>query len=98
MQQVIAERAEAKEMQGVAGGETGLLAHNVKGLGKGDDFELVDEYAVDTGLLREIRETEKQAAIELGQWQEKILTQDGSPKPRLDIPDTDARYDTEEKG
>jgi hypothetical protein len=31
----------------------------------------VAEYAVDTGLLRELREHEKQAAQELGQWTEK---------------------------
>lgn len=32
---------------------------------------LVYDYAVDTGLLKELREHEKQAAIELGQWTEK---------------------------
>jgi hypothetical protein len=31
----------------------------------------VAEYAVDTGLLKELREHEKQAAQELGQWTEK---------------------------
>lgn len=31
----------------------------------------VDYYAVDTGLLREMRETEKQAAQEIGDWTEK---------------------------
>jgi hypothetical protein len=31
----------------------------------------VDEHAVDTALLREMRETEKQLAIELGEWTEK---------------------------
>lgn len=31
----------------------------------------VTEWAVDTGLLRELREHEKQAAQELGQWTEK---------------------------
>ena len=33
--------------------------------------EQVAEYAVDTGLLKELREHEKQAAQELGQWTEK---------------------------
>jgi hypothetical protein len=32
---------------------------------------IVYEYAVDTGLLKEMRETEKQAAQDLGQWTEK---------------------------
>lgn len=31
----------------------------------------VEEFALDTGLLRELREHEKQAAQELGQWTEK---------------------------
>lgn len=71
MRQVIAERAEAPEMQGVAGGTTGLLVRTVKGIGKGDDFQLIELYAVDTGLLKELREHERQAAQELGQWAEK---------------------------
>lgn len=32
---------------------------------------MVYEYAVDTALLKEMRETEKQAAQDLGQWSEK---------------------------
>jgi hypothetical protein len=32
----------------------------------------VDYYAVDTGLLKEMRETEKQAAQEIGDWTEKF--------------------------
>lgn len=71
MRQVIAERAEAPETQDVAGGKTGLIVHNVKGVGKGEDFQLIDLYEVDTGLLKELREHEKQAAQELGQWSEK---------------------------
>ncbi len=71
LRQVIAERAASAEMQGVPGGTTGLLTHTVKGIGSGDHFQAVDEYAVDTNLLRELREIEKQAAQELGQWTEK---------------------------
>lgn len=71
MRQVIAERAEAPETLDVAGGRTGLIVHNVKGVGKGDDFQLIDLYEVDTGLLKELREHEKQAAQEVGQWTEK---------------------------
>ena len=33
--------------------------------------QVVYEYAVDTGLLKELREHERQAAQELGQWTEK---------------------------
>ena len=60
------------DVQDVAGGRTGLIVHNVKGVGKGDDFKLIDVYEVDTSLLKEMREHEKQAAIEVGQWQEKV--------------------------
>lgn len=69
MQALINARAEA--MADVPGGSTGLLAHDVKGIGKGADFERVDVYLFDAALLRELREHEKQAAQELGQWTEK---------------------------
>lgn len=70
MRRVIEQRA--KEHAGYSGGgDTGLIVKQVKGLGKGDEFQIVEEYAVDTGLLREMREHEKQAAIEVGEWTEK---------------------------
>lgn len=71
MQRVIAERAADPGMAGVPGGSTGLLVRRVKGIGKGEDFERVEEYVVDDGLLRELREHERQAAQELGQWLER---------------------------
>lgn len=71
MQQVISERAAAPQMQEVPGGTTGLLVHQVKGIGRGDDFRIVDEYKVDDGLLAELRAHEKQAAQELAQWLER---------------------------
>ena len=71
MQRVINERAASIEMQHVPGGPTGLMVRNVKGVGKGEDFQLHELYEVDVPLLKELRETEKQAAIELGQWMEK---------------------------
>lgn len=70
MNEVIKQRAD--NLKGVSGGgNTGLLVRQVKGIGKGQDFQVVEEYAVDTGLLREMREHEKQAAIEVGDWTEK---------------------------
>ena len=54
-----------------AGGSTGLLTRSVKAIGAGKFTRFVDEYRVDTALLRELRELEKQAAIEQGQWSEK---------------------------
>ena len=60
---------------------TGLVVKTVKGIGKGDDFQIVEIYNVDTGLLAEMRNTEKQAAQELGQWVEKgeLSGPNGSP-------------------
>ena len=90
MCQVIAERGADPGMQDVAGGRTGLIVHNVKGVGKGEDFQLIDLYEVDTGLLKELREHEKQAAQELGQWTEKreLTGKDGGP---LEVKVDDAR-------
>lgn len=72
MRRVIDERAEDPSVAHVPGGPTGLIVHDVKGVGKGDDFQLIDLYAVDTGLLKELRDHEKQAAQELGQWVDKV--------------------------
>lgn len=79
MQRVIRERAADESFKDVPGGGTGLLLRTYKKVGSGEDSQLVPEYAVDTALLKEMRETEKQVAIELGQWQEKQeVTQRGS--------------------
>jgi hypothetical protein len=51
-----------------AGGETGLLARQIKLASNG---AMVEEFVVDTGLLRELRAHEEQAAKELGQWQDR---------------------------
>ena len=76
MRTVIDERSD--ELDGrVAGGGTGLLARQIKLSTTGVQ---VEEFVVDTGLLREMRETEKQAAQELGQWTEKTdLSTGGQP-------------------
>jgi hypothetical protein len=72
MNQIIRERSESPEMQDVPGGKTGLIVHQVRGIGKGEDFERIGEYVLDAALLRELREHEKQAAQELGQWADKV--------------------------
>lgn len=70
MARVIAARGEA--MTGEApGSETGLLVRQVKVVGSGEHQRTVEEYAVDTGLLRELRGTEEQAAREVGQWADR---------------------------
>jgi hypothetical protein len=51
-----------------AGGETGLLVRQIKLAASG---ATVEEFAVDTGLLKELRAHQEQAAKELGQWTEK---------------------------
>lgn len=66
MRAVIDERAASPEMLGVPGGSSGLLVRTVKVVGSGPAAQTVEEFAVDTGLLREIREVEKQAAAEAG--------------------------------
>lgn len=76
LHQVIEERA-ADETMTAAGARTGLLVRTYK-QGK---MRLAEEYAVDTGLLAELRQHEKQAAQELGQWTEKreLTGKDGAP-------------------
>jgi hypothetical protein len=61
MRRVIAERAEDPVMEEAAGGRTGLLVHRRRVIGHGGNSLTVDEYQVDTGLLRELRETARQA-------------------------------------
>lgn len=81
LEQVIVER-------GVAGGNapgtaTGLLVRTYKAVGIGSDMTLMEEWSVDTSLLSEMRQTEKQAAQELGQWSEKT---------RIEVEDVTRRY------
>lgn len=71
LQRVITARSTDPNCLRGAGGDTGLLAHKVRMIGSGENAMPVDEFEVDTGLLKELREIEKQAAIELGQWEEK---------------------------
>lgn len=68
LQQIMDERAASPEMEGVPGGETGLIVRDIKTVGKGEDAKTVDVYRVDAGLLRAWLDLEKQAAQELGQW------------------------------
>lgn len=78
MHRVIAERAEAPEYAQAPGGQTGLLVRTFKQIGQGPSAYEVEEFAVDTGLLKELREHEKLAAEELGQRvDKKDLTTNG---------------------
>lgn len=72
MLQIIDERAKSPDLSGVPGGTTGLVTKQMKGIGKGDDFRIVEVYEVDTATLREIREMQAQVAEELGQKVKKV--------------------------
>ncbi len=95
MHQVIRDRAAEPEMADVPGGPTGLMVRTKKGIGAGENLQIFDEYAVDTGLLKELREHEKQAAIECGQWAERreMTGPNGGPVPVtfIEIGASDAR-------
>jgi hypothetical protein len=63
-----------------AGGQTGLIVCQMRGIGKGEDFQLVEEYAVDVGLLKALLDLERQAVQECGQWLDRRdLTSAGEP-------------------
>lgn len=68
MLMVIAERARDPAMQDVPGGSTGLLVHQMKAIGTGQNQTVIDEYVFDAALVREIRAHQEQVAKELGQW------------------------------
>ena len=86
LQQVIKERAADPLLVGVPGGSTGLIVPEpmlvkVYETREDDDTtlraipklsEMAYKYSLDTGLLKEMRELEKQIAQDLGQWTEKI--------------------------
>jgi hypothetical protein len=77
---LIEERAE--DMDGeTAGGGTGLLVRQRKMLGGGEHGYEITEYAADTAVTKEIRETLKHAAQEIGDWAERQehTGKDGGP-------------------
>ena len=89
MRLVIDERGAEPGMANVPGGSSGLLVRKLKRVSVENDEDEgkktrtieVCEYEVDTGLLRELREIEKQAAQELGQWQIKVEVAEGEAQP-----------------
>lgn len=68
---VMVETPNGRERIIAPGWETGLLVRTEKQIGAGERAVHVVEFAVDTGLLKELRAHEEQAAKELGQWSEK---------------------------
>lgn len=84
LKRVIAERAESEYLADVPGGSTGLVVKQLKSFKHVYERDPNDpdskahqvtveqwESSVDTGLLRELREHERQIAQELGEWTEK---------------------------
>lgn len=69
LQLIVEERAASPLFADAPGGKSGLLGLDYKG--KNGDLEV---FKVDTGLLSEFREHEKQIAQELGQWNEGNTT------------------------
>lgn len=99
LKKVIEARAADTTLAEVPGGDTGLIVHQVKGVGHGDGFQLIDLYQVDTGLLSEARAHEKQAAQELGQWVEKVAPTDPTgQKPQAPLGPTVVIYQLPDNG
>jgi hypothetical protein len=81
LEQVRRERGEHESMAEVPGGTTGILVRDIKLVKVLDDSDSehgqrsyqreYETFAVDTPMLREWRELEKQMAIETGEWEEK---------------------------
>jgi hypothetical protein len=85
MEKLMKARGNDPFLQAAADGDkeaAGLLVKTVKGVGSGESFQMVELVEVDTGLLREMREHERQVAQETGQWTEKRdVTSGGQPVP-----------------
>jgi hypothetical protein len=77
--------ARAIDLKDIPGGDTGLLVRQLKSVGFGENNQLVEEYAVDTGLLKEMRAHEEQAAKELGQWTQR--PEDEKPATKNVLPE-----------
>jgi hypothetical protein len=89
LHRVIDARAKDKTMT-APGADTGLLTRTQKLIGSGPRARVVDEYAVDGVLLKELREHEKQAAQELGQWSKKARVEQGPMQVQVVWSDQDA--------
>ena len=77
----MAEIAKTDPKKIAAGASTGLLVKRIKAVGSGANFKLGYEYEFDAALFREMRELEKQAAQDVGDWTEKrqVTGKDGGP-------------------
>jgi hypothetical protein len=78
LEQIRIERARAEDMQDVPGGKTGLLVKDYKGQ------SVFPVYKLDAALLKEMRDLEREIAIDLGQWTEKKELTGAGGEPLLD--------------
>lgn len=53
--QIVEERAVDPVLAGIPGGKTGLIVRNMKGIGKGKEFRLDQQFQADTRLVKELR-------------------------------------------
>jgi transposase-like protein len=86
---VIDQRAKDKTMT-APGADTGLLVRTYKQFGTAKRPKVVEEYEVDTGLLKALLDHEKQAAQELGQWSDKARVEQGPTDVKIVWSDRDA--------
>jgi phage terminase small subunit len=68
MRRLIDARAADAEMQKAPGGSTGLLVRKLQQIGRGDEARIIEDFSVDTGLIRAMLALGKQAAQEVGEW------------------------------
>lgn len=75
LKQVIEERGASEYMREVEGGRTGVLVRDYKGA------NMLPVYKVDAALLKEMRDLEREIAIEVGEWTERreLSGPDGGP-------------------
>jgi len=78
LEQIRIERGQDVNIQEVPGGKTGLLVREYKG------HSDLPVYKIDAALLKEIRDLEREIAIELGQWTEKKELTGAGGEPLLD--------------
>jgi transposase-like protein len=77
---VILARAKDPQMQGAPGGKTGLLtvSYKMQSMGKDSPSEAVPEYAVDTGMLTQLRALREEVAVAKGESQPKPVEVSGT--------------------
>jgi hypothetical protein len=63
----IKERGDDPDMEDVPGGTTGLVVKQYKAIGKGKSFRIIEEYKIDTPVVRSILDLHEDVREELGQ-------------------------------